>query len=82
MVDSQDDAALRMFGGATFTGDAKLILPSGKVLGADEAQAMTSLFGGDSYVRPFDDDNPLSSANDDWTGNPEVDRARLVARAH
>lgn len=25
--------------------------------------------------------NPLSSANDHWTGDPETDRAALVARA-
>lgn len=29
-----------------------------------------------------DPDNPLSSVNDDWTGDPQVDLVRLVAHAH
>lgn len=41
---SNDEAVLRMLGGATFGPDASLILPSGQRLDADEAQVFTSLY--------------------------------------
>jgi hypothetical protein len=112
-IESEDDAALRMFGGATFSGDAKIILPSGRVLGADEAQAFTSAYDDQqshaaaiAYRREElkrlaemdkrrderrderrgvnhlnDPDNPLSSANDNWTGDPKIDRPLFVQHA-
>lgn len=43
-IESNDDAALRMFGGATFGPGAKLILPSGEELRGDEANVFVALF--------------------------------------
>jgi hypothetical protein len=45
MNESNDEAVLRMLGGANFGPDAKLILPSGRTLDGDEAQALTSYYG-------------------------------------
>lgn len=45
---ASDEAVLRMFGGAHFGPNAKLILPSGTALGGDEAQALTSFYAPDS----------------------------------
>lgn len=41
---SADDAVLQMLAGANFGPGAKIILPSGAVLGSDEAQAFTAAF--------------------------------------
>lgn len=92
-IETPDDAALRMLQGASFGKDAKLILPSGKQLSSEEAQAFTGAFaeGDDSKRRgarkprriPVDDiDNPLSSANDVNTGDGMLDLAILVGRAN
>ncbi len=43
-MSSNDEAALRALAGANFGPDAQLILPSGRKLDGDEAQAMTSLY--------------------------------------
>jgi hypothetical protein len=40
---AEDIACLAALAGATFGPDAKLILPSGEVLNADEAQVFTAL---------------------------------------
>jgi len=88
-IENPDDAALRMLGGAQFSPDGKLVLPSGRVLIGPEAQAACAVFScarlhPHSPVAEYgeiDPTNPLSSANDHWTGDPAVDRAALVARA-
>lgn len=48
-VESNDDEALRFLAGASFGPNAKLILPSGRELPSDEAQAFTSMY---SNIRP------------------------------
>lgn len=84
-VESNDDAVLRMLGGANFASGSRVVLPSGREISGDEAQAFTAVFqedNRDSNSRSADDtDNPLSSVNDKWTDDPEVNRAMLVARA-
>lgn len=96
-IESHDDAILRMLSGATFGKGVKITLPSGAVLSGDEAAAFSAAFElssheadpapagtpplkGGSYQADCVD-NPLSSVYDDWTGDPQVDRARLVSRA-
>jgi hypothetical protein len=41
---SDDEAALRMLAGASFGPDCEVVLPSGRTLSADEAQALTSYY--------------------------------------
>lgn len=60
-----DEAVLRMLGGAVFEPGASLILPSGRELDADEAQALTSFYvdepetgDGDSVRAPWRFDVP------------------------
>lgn len=93
-IESNDDALLRALSGANFGPNARIILPSGKEIDGREAQAFASAFSHDdqapedeclgrhTHDRYVDPANPLSSVNDDWTGDPETDRARLAARAY
>lgn len=87
-LENNDDVALRILGGATFGPRARLTLPSGAELGANEANAFTAAFDdgqasekmerlGYTTHRP----DPLSSENDKWTSDPQENRRRLVDRA-
>lgn len=93
-IESNDDAVLRMLGGATFGPNARLILPSGTELSGAEAQAFTGAFAGDTGDVSGAENSmmggdrqeeisadPLSSRHDAWTGDPKTDRQNLVARA-
>lgn len=44
MTNPNDEMALRILAGANFGPDAKVILPSGHELDANEAQALTSFY--------------------------------------
>lgn len=93
-VENPDDAVLRMLQGASFGKDSKLILPSGKELTSDEAQAFTGAFADEDTctIRHYSPrrqhghvdniDNPLSSANDVHTGDGMLDLAHLIGRAN
>jgi len=94
-VESNDDAVLKMLSGAQFGPNAKIVLPSGKQLSGDEAQAFTSAFSDDrtesasDRVPDEEDTHPSSPDNrphypqDMMTGfgDPAEDSRRLVARA-
>lgn len=74
-VESADDAALGMLGGATFSSNTRVTLPSGKVIGGDEAQAMSAAFhtgGTDERHR-----NP-SSPHARAAANQVVDDAKIL----
>lgn len=43
-----DEAVLRMLAGANFGPDATVVLPSGREVGGDEAQALTSFYAPDA----------------------------------
>jgi hypothetical protein len=43
-IDPNDEFALQLLAGASFGPNAKVTLPSGRELGADEAQALTSFY--------------------------------------
>jgi hypothetical protein len=47
-----DDFVLRMLAGATFTGGATVVLPSGVTLNADEAQALTAVYAKGRAAEP------------------------------
>ena len=64
-VFSNDERLLRKLAGASFDPAAKLILPSGKELNADEAQAFTALYAPDEIGK---DDQQLMPAYIDRTG--------------
>ena len=49
-IESADDAVLKMFKGATFEPGFRLILPSGRELNGNEAQAFTSVFADDDNL--------------------------------
>ena len=74
-VESNDDALLRALGGAKFAPGAKLTLPSGVVLDADEVQVFSELFGGDGQNQRGDESG---GAPPGWHVGPE----RLAGRRH
>jgi hypothetical protein len=61
----EDEAVLRILGGANFGPDAGLILPSGKRLEGDEAQAWTSLYASDQR-EPVDELDATEFDNEGW----------------
>ena len=77
--DAHDDAAaVRMLSGAHFGPDSHLVLPTGKKITGEEAQ---SLIDARNVDDPYEDISLLDPLYDQWTGDYEIDRAHLVARA-
>ena len=75
-TDDDDRQMFKMLRGAQFGPHARLILPTGRELNGEEANA-----GIDAVSEIDEDVSYLDSRYDKWTGDPEIDRARLVARA-
>ena len=47
-INPNDELVLRMMAGATFGPNSSLVLPSGRHLSAEEAQALTSFYAADA----------------------------------
>ena len=63
-TESNDDLVLKMLSGATFGPDTKLVLPSGRVLSGNEAQAFTSAFSSEDHTSDATSEQTRSGPRD------------------
>lgn len=72
-IESNDDALLRMLGGAIFAPGAKMTLPSGKELVGDEAQVFVSAFDDQERTEAKRYESTLINDNETVAREPSIE---------